>query len=229
MLWIKQVIKTADKIKNKAPSQIKQLINQTGIYIFFVSLMLFTQTSWIKQHQRYSEIEVRLFLSFLIGIILSFSLIKLIKKIEGKTGKKQEAFLNNISIALSPGILFIFASTHKIFLVMGTAFCVFTALYVWVKPFRNIINSIIYLDKFTNILIIKDDQAEIEVKGIYEKANPKTMQSFLIDLVINFYECSELQIEKIKIDFSRLKDTGRNELKSIIEPIAEYFNLKVIF
>ena len=210
----------------------RQFIERTGIYIFFTSLMLFTQVNWIKKHiHSYAElnIEARLLAGFVIGMLLSLGVIRLIKKIAVKTNKEPEAILNNLSIVLSPGIFFIFASKNKSFLIIGAALCVLIGLYIWVKPFRNFINSILYVDKFKNILLIKDDKAVIDMRGVYEKANPEAMQSFLIDLVINFHECAEMKINEVKINFADLLGKDEGELKPIIESVARYFNIRMLY
>ncbi len=213
-------------------SQIRQFIERTGIYIFFISLMFFTQIDWIRKHiHRYAElnIEIRLLAGFIIGMLISVGVINLIKKISIKVNKEPDALLKDISIVLSPGIFFIFGTANKIFLIIGFVLCVLTGLYIWVKPFRDFINSILYVEKFKNILLIKDGKAVIDMQGVYEKANPEAMQSFLIDLVINFYECSEVKVNEVKIDFTSLVGNDKNELKPIIESVARYFNLKVAY
>jgi len=206
---------------------VRQFIEQTGIYIFFVSLMLYTQISWVKRYNKYDQLEARLLAVFILGILISFGIIELIKKMAVKADKEHEALLRNISIALSPGILFIVASKNKSFLIIGIALCALTTLYIWVKPFRDFVKSIIYIDKFKNTLIIKDNNAVIEISGIYEKANLNTMQSFLIDLAKNLHECAEMKIADVKIDFLGTKEIDERELKSIIEPVARHFNLQI--
>ena len=207
----------------------KQFIEQAGIHIFFISLILFTQIKWIKKYSKYTQLEARLFAVFIIGMIISLGIIELIKKMAVRTGKDHDTLLKNISIALSPGIFFIFASANKVFLIIGLVLCALTGLYIWVKPFRDFIDSIVYISNFKNILLVKDGKSVISVQGIYEKGNPQAIQSFLIDLVINFYECSEMKIEEVKIDFSDLKEKSENELKPIIESIARYFNLRIVY
>ena len=206
---------------------VRQFIEQTGIYIFFVSLMLYTQISWVKRHNKYDQLEARLLAVFILGILISFGIIELIKKMAVKADKEHEAFLRNISIALSPGILFIFASKNKSFLIIGIALCALMSLYLWVKPFRDFVKSIIYIDKFKSALIIRDNRAVIEISGIYEKANLPTLQSFLIDISLNLHECSERNMKEVKIDFSKLKERNDGELKQMIEPISRYFNLQI--
>ena len=206
---------------------IRQFIEQTGIYLFFISLMLYTQISWVKRHNKYDQLEARLLAVFILGILISFGIIELIKKMAGKVSKDHEAFLRNISIALSPGILFVVASKNKSFLIIGIALCALMSLYLWVKPFRDFVKSIIYIDKFKNTLIIKDNNAVIEISGIYEKANLQTIQSFLIDLAKNLHECAEMKIANVKIDFLDMKEIDGRELKSIIEPVARHFNLQI--
>ena len=77
-------------------------------------------------------------------------------------------------------------------------------------------------------LELLDKALEVMLEGTYEKANPDAMQSFLIDTVINFYECLELKVKEVKIDFSNLREKDENELKPIIESIARYFNLRIV-
>ncbi len=208
---------------------IKQFAEKTGIYIFFISLLINTQLKWVKRHNGFGEIEIRLLLGFLVGLLLAFGIIKLIQKIAEKTNKNYEVFINNLSVALSPGIFFILASYNKTFLKIGIVLCIFTALYIWVKPFRKFIVLFFPVlgEKFRNILIIENNKALINVEGTYEKANPEMLQSFLIDLVMNFNECSKLGIDEIHIDFSGLKGDAETELKSIIDSVALHFNLRV--
>ena len=211
-----------------AMAQIKQFIERTGIYIFFISLLISTQFNWVVRRHRYNEAAVRLSLALLTGIILSFVTIKLIKYFINKSGKGHETLLRDISLALSPGIFFIFASINKGFL-LGAILGIPIALYVLVKPFKNLVDSIVYTDEFKGVLIIQNGRAVIDMKGTYERANPQVIQSFLIDLVNNFYECSELEILEVKFDFSNLKGKGENELKPIIESIARYFSIKIAY
>ena len=208
--------------------KVKQFLEQAGSYIFLISLFLFTQLNWMKHRNRYTEIELRLFLAFVAGVILSFIIIKLVERLIAKTGNKYETLLKDISLALSPGIFFLFASINKGFL-LAAILCISITLYIFVKPFRNFIDSVIYIEKFKGILIIQDGRAVIDMKGTYERANPKAMQSFVNELIISFYECSEQKIEDIKIDFSNLKERAENELKPVIESVARYFNLKIVY
>lgn len=209
-------------------NKIRQFLEQTGIYIFFISLFLFTQLNWMKQRNRYSEVELRLFLAFVAGVILSFITIKLIERLIAKTGNKYETLLKDISLALSPGIFLLFASINKGFL-LAAILCIPSILYIIVKPFRDFIDSVIYIEKFNGVLIIQDKRAVIDMKGTYERSNPKAMQYFLNELIINFYECSEQKIGEIKIDFSNLKEKAENELKPVIESVAGYFNLRIVY
>ncbi|MDP2682216.1 MAG: hypothetical protein Q8P28_05330 [Deltaproteobacteria bacterium] len=220
--WIKQFSEQAGK-------SIKQFIEQTGVYIFFISIILATQIRWVKRYNRFEGIEIRIILGFLAGLILSLVVIKLIEKICRKFNKDYETFLSQLSIALSPGILFIFGATNKTFRIAGIISCVLVASYMWIKPFRDFIDSLIYIEKFKGILTVKGDKAIIDLCGIYEKANPKAMHAFLTDMLINFYECSEMNINEIKIDFSNLEERSEDELKSIIEPIGRYFNLRIVY
>lgn len=218
-----------EQSKQARGGQIKQFAEKAGIYIFFISWVLYTQIKWMKRHNGLGELEIRLLLGFFAGMLLAFAITKLIAKIANKADKDYEVFLNKLSLALSPGILFIFASAKEVFLTVGAVLCIVTALYIWANPFRSFMKYIIkliYGDKFKNILLVENNKALLSIKGTYEKANPDALQSFLIDLVINLNECSELGISEIKIDFSGLKGEGEPGLKSIIEPVAQYFNLK---
>lgn len=208
--------------------KVRQFLEQTGIYIFFISLFLFTQLNWMKQRNRYSEVELRLFLAFLAGAIISFIIIRLIERLIAKTGNRLETLQKDISLALSPGIFFLFASINKGFL-LAAILCIPITLYIIVKPFKDFMDSIIYVEKFNGILLIQDNRAVIDMKGIYERSNPKAMQYFLNELIISFYECSEQQIGEIKVDFSNLKERAENELKPVIESVARYFNLKIVY
>ena len=225
----KPTLKTGGGIKEALLIQTKDFVERAGVYIFFISLISFTQIDWVKQHNKYNQIEARLLLSVFIGMLLSFGIINLIKKTTKKSDAKFEGFLSKLSITLTPGVLFVFASRNKIFLIAGAILCVLTALYLWVKPFRNFIKSVVHVDKFRNTLIIKNGEAVIEVAGTYEKADLQTIQSFLIDLSINFNECAVMKIEAIKVDFSNLKEGIGNELKALLETVARYFNLKITY
>ncbi len=208
--------------------KVRQFLEQAGIYIFLISLLLFTQLNWMKHRNRYTEIELRLFLAFIAGVILSFIIIKLVERLIAKTGNKYETLLKDISLALSPGIFFLFASINKGFL-LAAILCIPITLYIFVKPFKDFIDSVIYIEKFKGVLIIQDGRAVIAMRGIYEGANPKAMQFFLNEMIISFYECSEQQIEEIRVDFSNLKERAESELKPVIESVARYFNLRIIY
>lgn len=227
--FVEQAIKKESEILRP---KIRQFIERTGIYVFLISLMLFTQIDWIRKHiHRYDElnIEVRLLAGFIVGVLLSLGIIELIKKIAVKTNKNSEVLLSSLAIALSPGIFFLFASKNKTFLIIGVALCILIGLYIWVKPFRDFVGSILYVSKFKNILTIEGNRAVINMHGIYEKANPGAIQSFLTDLVINLYECAEMKIKEVNINFATLIGRDENELKPIIEAVAGYFNLKIIY
>ena len=62
-----------------------------------------------------------------------------------------------------------------------------------------------------------------------KKADLQTMQSFLIDLALNLNECSEMKRDEVKLDIPDMDGKDENELKAIIEPIAGYFNLRIIY
>jgi len=210
-------------------AQIKQFLEMAGIYIFITSSFIFEQLRLVKKYNNYSKLELRLALGLFAGVLLSYIIVKLIRKIMIRYNKDDESFIRELSFALSPGILFILGSiTHK-FLLLGVILCALTALYVWVKSFRDFIDSIIYIAKFKTALIIKDGKAVMSMQGTYENDNPKAMQSFLIDLSINFYECAEMKVDEIKIDFSGLKEQNEDELKPIMESVARYFHLKVSY
>lgn len=234
IVQFKERIKQKERVKQfieQGGKRIKQFIEQTGIYIFFISIMLATQIRWVKKYhnEHINEIGLRLFLGFLGGMLLSFGIIELIKKICRKFNKDHETFLANLSIALSPGMLFIIGATDKTFRAAGIILCVLFASYVWVKPFRDFIKSLVYIEKFKGIFTVEGNKATVDMRGVYEKANPKAMHIFLTDLIINLYECSEIKIDEVKIKFSNLEGRDEEELKSIIEPIGRYFNLKVVF
>lgn len=226
---VKQLVEQSHGQMRLVMSQVKRFLEITGIYIFFVSAMLFTQVRWVKKYNKISQLEVRLILGFLAGLILSYIIVKLIQKIMSRYNKEDESFIRELSFALSPGILFIFGTITKKFLLLGVILCVLTALYVWVKSFRDFIDSIVFIDRFKAVLIIKDGKAVISMQGTYERANPKAMQSFLSDLSISFYECTEMKVDEIKIDFSGLKERNEDELKPIMESVAGYFDLKITY
>lgn len=229
MNYVKQtVIQNPDEMKSIS-AQIKRFLEMTGIYIFIISSFIFTQLRWVKKYNHYNQLEVRLALGFFAGLLVSFIIVRFIQKIMRRYNKEYTSFMNNLSLALSPGILFIFGTITKKFLLLGVILCALTALYAWVKSFRDFIDSIVFIDKFKAALIIKDGKAVISMQGTYESDNPKAMQSFLSDLSIDFYECAEMKVDEIKIDFSGLKERNEDELKPIMESIARYFHLKVSY
>jgi len=122
-----------DRIKQFIGGPIKQLAEKTGIHIFIISLLLYTHINWIKRHNQFGHIGIRFLLSFSIGMLLAFGIIKLIKWIAKRYNKNYEAFLDNLSIALSPGIFFILAPDKRIFLYIGMILCIVIVLY-WTEP-----------------------------------------------------------------------------------------------
>jgi len=210
-------------------AQIKQFLEVAGIYIFITSSFIWSQLRLVKKYNNYSKLELRLAFGLFAGMILSYIVVKLIRKIMSRYNKDDDSFIRDLSFALSPGILFILGSITKKFLLLGVILCVLTALYVWVKSFRDFIDSIIFIAKFKAALMIKDGKALMSIQGTYENDNPKAMQSFLSDLSINFYECAEMKVDEIRIDFSGLKERNEDELKPIMESIARYFHLKIVY
>lgn len=208
-------------------NMVKCLVKQSGIYMFFVSACLLTQTHVVRKYSMYDQIEVRIFLAIVAGLVAAYGTSWLVKKMFSRFDKDGELFLSNLSTALFPGVLLVFASANKDFVYMGFSFCLLTALFVWVKPIRDFVISIVYEDKFKSDLVIRDNNALITVTGTYERADLLTVQSFLLDLALNFHDCSERKIKEVRFDLAGLKGDEANEIRSLIEPVAAYFDISV--
>lgn len=209
-------------------NKIMQVIERTGIVVFCVSSLIMTQFHVVKKFQKYAELEIRFALALFLGILLGLGVIGLIKILARKASKDVDVFLADLSVVLFPGVLFLFASADKKFVLVGLASCSFAALWVWVKPVRDFIKAVFYQDKFRNTLSIDGRSALIQVTGIYEKADLPTMQSFLLDLALNIHECAKEQITEVRIEFVELKGNEANELKLLIEAVAKYFDVRAL-
>jgi len=201
-------------------SFIKKKFEKAGIYIFFVSLAMFTQLNWAKNKHSYDDIEFRIFLAITFGFVLSVLISYILKKIMAKSNNCNiEDFLAKTSFSLTPGFLFLFASNSIVFLYLGIGFC-----------FIMFLLNFLSRKRFTNILEITDNAAEIKVKGIYEEMNSLTFKKiFLEEFVLNLGECIEAKITDIKIDFSKLESSDGNELKPMMDEVAKYFNLELSY
>ena len=207
---------------------IKHLAEKFGIYLFFISFFIFIQLRWMKRHNNYALIEFRLLGAFFAGALISYGLVWLISRIR-KDKDAKDRLLKEVSVALSPGILFVFASLSKISLIIGLALCILIGFYIWYSPFRAYVKRIMDMNKFENTLIVNNRDAVIKVSGVYERQNPELLHAFLSELINNFSRCNEQDIKEVKIDFSDLKIRDTSELKLIVESISMYFNLKVIY
>jgi hypothetical protein len=213
------------RVETRAWRIIKQVIEQSGLYIFFVSAILLTQIHVVKKYAYYNEIEVRIVLAVVAGILVAYGASFLIKQIFSIINKDSKAFLAELSSVMSPGILFVFASANKSYFFIGVGFCILSALIVWVSSVRSFVCSIVYEDKFKTDLVVKDQNALIKITGTYEKADLMTVQSFLIDLALNFHECAQMGIFEVKLDVAELKGDDAKGIPAMIEPIAAYFNI----
>ena len=199
---------------------IKEKLEKVGLYVFFMSLGMFTQISWMKSKDSYDDVEIRLFLAIVLGFTLSALVFGALERaLSKKTRSEIEDIMAKISLSLSPGLLFLFAPKNLVFMYLGVGFCVLMIL-------NNFLRSPKY---FINILEINGDVAEIKVEGIYEEKNNSVLKMFLNDFILNLSECIEANATKIKVDFSNLEKSDGKELKGMMNEVAKYFNLELSY
>ncbi len=85
------------------------LFSYSGIYIFFISLFLSSQLNWIVRHDTFYKFPLREGLAVLAGFLFSYLTIKSIRRFSPFNEKN---ILKNISLALTPGLLFLFFPFH---------------------------------------------------------------------------------------------------------------------
>jgi len=202
-------------------SFIREKLGKMGIYIFFTSLALFSQTNWLKSKNSYDSLEFRIFMAIVLGVSLSAGVFLILEKILYKYyGDNTKEVMNKLSFSLSPGFLFLFASNNMGFLYLGIGLSIFM-----------VFNS--FLERrpkgFINTLVINDNVAEIKVEGVYTKKDTTIMKAFLDDLVLNLNECVDENVLDIKVNFSRLKESDGSELKQIINDVAKYFDVELSY
>ena len=199
---------------------IKEKLEKVGIYVFFMSLGMFTQINWAKRKNSLDEIEIRIFLAIVVGFFLSAVVFDMLKKaVSKKTSGSTEDIMAKISLSLSPGFLFLFAPKNRIFMYLGVGFCVFMILKNFLKPPKY----------FINVLEINGDVAKIKVEGVYEEKSASVLKTFLNDFILNLSECIGVNAAKIKIDFSNLEKSDGSELKPMMDEVARYFNLELSY
>lgn len=215
------------RIESRVWNMVKYVVKQSGIYIFFVSAFLLTQTHVVRKYSMYGQIEVRIFLAIATGLLSAYGVSWLIKRIFSRFDRDSDLLLSNLSTALFPGVLLVFASANKNFIYISFGFCLLTALFIWVKPVSDFVLSIVYEDKFRCCLEISDGKALVKVTGTYVSADLLTVQSFLLDLAINLHECAEKKIKVVRFDLAGLKANKTNEIMKLVEPVADYFEISV--
>ncbi len=116
-------------------------LKKFGIYLAVTSLVFYTQINWAKSsHNDFDDIELRLFLGFIAGIILSYVIISAVKKF------RNSELVETISLAISPGIFFIFLSKYKFVLFIIPILCILILLRLYLKE-----KFFLYLSKFLGI------------------------------------------------------------------------------
>lgn len=199
---------------------IKEKLEKAGIYVFFMSFGLFTQINWAKNSDSYDDFEARIFLAIIASFFLSGIVFDVLEKaVSKKADSNTKGIMAKISLSLSPGILFLFASNNVMFLYVGLVFCVVMILNNFLKPPKY----------FVNILEINGDVAEIKVEGIYEGKNNSALKTFLNDFILNLNECAKAKVTNIKVNFSNLEKSDGKELKAIMDEVAKYLNLELSY
>lgn len=199
---------------------IKEKLEKMGIYIFFVSLALFTQINWARRNDSYDDLEFRFFLAMVLSIGLSLLVLEVLRRVISKNDScNVEDILAKISFSLAPGFLFLFASKNIAFLYLGVGFCFFMILNSFLRP----------SERFINILEINGDMAKIKVEGAYVEKNGSALKGFLSDFILNLNECIETNVTNIKVDFSRLEKSDGAELKAMMDEITKYFDLELSY
>jgi len=209
----------------------KQIAEKIGIYAFITALLLYTQINWMKQHNEYREMEIRLVIGFIVGILLSFATVKVMKVVFASRTKDVQAILNNVSLVLFPCIIIIPVSVKQGYIggSIILLFCILISLYISVEQFRSIVNRTIFKDNIEISLIIEDNQAILDIGGTHEKTDNEAKWAFVKDLVKNYKICSELNIQVIKIRISKIQNADENTMKQIITALGQYFNLRIVY
>ena len=131
MNYIGYLLKNYKRFSNRIYLQIFSFLRQSGFYLFVISLIFFTQINWAKtSHKGFFDIELRLFLGFILGVTLTYGMIQVVKKV---VLKNRQEVLDQISVALSPGTLFIFSSKYIVFLYLTPLLCLLAFFILYLK------------------------------------------------------------------------------------------------
>ena len=133
---------------------LRKTMEKTGIYFFFISLFLFTQLNWAKSHNHYQDIELRVFFALVLGIAVSFILVKLARWIFDfwiKDSILIESRLDSLSLSLFPGIFFVLGSSSGLFLIVGMIICAFSLFYTFNDSFRRFLRFVFYQGRYQDI------------------------------------------------------------------------------
>ena len=110
---------------------ISDFTKRCGVYLCVVSFIFYTQINWLRQAGKgIYDLEVRLFLGFLVGITLAYSLNLLFEKFIFFNDK---VALSNMSAVFSPGALFIFCSRYPQFFYIIPALSLLAFILIYKK------------------------------------------------------------------------------------------------
>jgi hypothetical protein len=115
---------------------LRSFFEQKGLYLFLISFFFFTQLSWARTHGHFADLEIRLFSAFLAGTLLARGLQTLLRATSSGPSSFAAAS-RKLSLSLSPGILFLFASVDISFLVLTPLLCMAAAAAVDIRARRG--------------------------------------------------------------------------------------------
>jgi hypothetical protein len=218
---------------------VRSHLQKAGICIFGASVLIFTQLNWARTRHNYNAFKIRIILAIVAGFILSYPAVAFIKRAARKKGELYvNALIEDISLAASFGLLFIFGSASKAFIYLSLAGSVFILIYKRNPTARNAINfAANKMKKFIKILLIEqafgaviemdDKKATIIFKGNFLHNDSDYLRFFTSNLIDQFKECIEKKAQEVKINLSRLKGGREEIIKPIADSISRYFGIKI--
>lgn len=114
------------KSSSNPAGALRILFEERGPLLFLVSLFSYSQLAWARTHGYYGDLGIRLLMAFLAGALLARGLRSLLRATSPDHSSCAAAW-RKLSLSLSPGILFIFASAEISFLALTPILCMAAA------------------------------------------------------------------------------------------------------
>ncbi|MDP8218988.1 MAG: glycosyltransferase family 39 protein, partial [Candidatus Theseobacter exili] len=111
--------------------KIKIFFKYSGIHIFILSCIIYSQINWAIKSQIFNDLWLRIVIGLVFAVLLSFGLIYLISWIGKKRGFDVSRLLIKLSLILFPGILLVLAPLNSSFYLITLSLCLSIYMILW--------------------------------------------------------------------------------------------------